>query len=73
MRPHVTQFTINGRVHTFDEYAAIETTFDPNALAEMTEWIRATALAAPAKQIPESSRPAGWNAAPLPARRETNP
>ena len=56
-----------------DEYAAIETTFDPNALAEMTEWIRATALAAPAKQIPESSRPAGWNAAPLPARRETNP
>lgn len=25
MRPHVTQFTINGRVHTFDEYAAIGT------------------------------------------------
>ena len=51
-----------------DEYAAIETTFDPNALAELTEWIRATVLAAPARQIPESSRPAGWNAAPLPSR-----
>ena len=55
-----------------DEYAAIDTTFDPNALAEMTEWIRDAALAAPAKQIPESSRPKGWNAAPLPARGETN-
>jgi len=51
-----------------DEYAAIETTFDPNALAEMTEWIRSTALAAPARQIPESSRPKGWNTAPLPSR-----
>ena len=54
-----------------DEYAAIDTTFDPNALAEMTEWIRDAALAAPAKQIPESSRPTGWNAAPLPARKES--
>jgi uncharacterized protein len=51
-----------------DEYAAIDVTFDPNALAEMTEWIARTARAAPAKQIPEASRPKGWNSAPMPER-----
>lgn len=51
-----------------DEYATIDTTFDPSTLAEMTEWISQAAKSAPAKQIPEASRPAGWNAAPLPAR-----
>ena len=51
-----------------DEYAAIDVTFDPNALAEMTEWIARTARAAPAKQIPEASRPKGWNSAQMPER-----
>lgn len=51
-----------------DEYGAIEITFDPAALAQMVEWISAKAGSLPSKQVPESSRPTGWDSAPIPAR-----
>jgi pimeloyl-ACP methyl ester carboxylesterase len=54
-----------------EEYGAIDTTFDPKALAEMVAWIVETASKAPQPQIPDAKRPAGWTrpaAASLPAK-----
>ena len=39
-----------------DEYMAIETTFDPTALAEMVAWVVDQSKGAPVRQIPEAGR-----------------
>lgn len=51
-----------------DEYGAIETTIDPGALALIVDWISAAAGSLPTKQVPEASRPSGWDSAPVPPR-----
>ncbi len=52
-----------------DEYGAIETTFDPKALAEMVAWVVETVTKGPAPQIPEATRAGfGEEVAALPPR-----
>jgi hypothetical protein len=59
-----------------DEYGTIDTTFEPKALADLVAWVVETAKAAPAAQVPDAKRPAGWSrpaANMLPARPEVKP
>jgi uncharacterized protein len=62
---HLFQPAVRG---VLEEYGEIDTTFDPAALADLVAWLRETAIAAPAPQIPEVSRPAGWSAPYIPPR-----
>jgi hypothetical protein len=59
-----------------DEYGTIDTTFEPKALADLVAWVVETAKAAPAAQVPDAKRPAGWSrpaASMLPTRPEVKP
>ncbi|MGA1224057.1 MAG: alpha/beta hydrolase family protein [Phycisphaerales bacterium] len=51
-----------------DEYGAIETTIEPAILADIVEFVVSSARSAPHAQIPEASRPEGWNAGEAPKR-----
>ena len=62
---HLFQPSVRGSI---DEYGEIDTTFDPAALADLVAWLRETAARVPVPQIPEASRPAGWNASYVPPR-----
>jgi len=62
---HLFQPAVRG---VLEEYGEIDTTFDPAALADLVAWLRETAAAAPAAQIPDASRPAGWRAPYIPPR-----